>query len=86
MSLIGSSQIKTSAGFPVVALLGCCHQDRRKLASGGESFARFYAATPFLPFSGPGRWRALAEMPLAIALGIAAALLVRLYAHPRWLG
>jgi uncharacterized membrane protein len=85
---INAAELAFFAGFPVFALLGCRHQDRRKLAAAGEgeSFARFCAATPFLPFAGPGRWRALREMPLAIALGIAAALLVRLYVHPRWLG
>jgi uncharacterized membrane protein len=83
---VNAAELAFFAGFPIFALLGCRHQDRRKLASGGEAFARFCAATPFLPFCGPGRWRALAEMPLAIALGIAAALLVRLWVHPRWLG
>jgi uncharacterized membrane protein len=83
---VNAAELVFFAGFPAFALLGCHHQDRRKLASGGEAFASFWAATPFLPFSGPGRWRALAEMPLAIALGIAAALLVRLTVHPRWLG
>ena len=83
---VNAAELAFFAGFPVFALLGSHHQDRRKLASGGEAFARFCAATPFLPFAGPGRWRALAEMPLGIALGIAAALLVRLTVHPRWLG
>ncbi len=83
---VNAAELAFFAGFPLFAWLGCRHQDRRKLAGGGEEFARFCAATPFLPFSGPGRWRGLAEMPFAIALGIAAALLVRLYVHPRWLG
>lgn len=83
---VNAAELAFFGSFPLFALLGCRHQDRRKLASAGPAFARFHAATSFLPFAGPGRWLGLSEMPLAIALGVAAALLVRLYVHPRWLG
>jgi uncharacterized membrane protein len=83
---VNAAELAFFAGFPAFAWLGCRHQDRRKLATGDAEFARFCAATPFLPFGGPGRRRALAEMPFAIALGVAAAALVRLWVHPRWLG
>lgn len=71
-------------GLPIVALIGCAHQDRRKLATGGESFRRFYEETSFLPF-GRGDFRALFEPPLALGIGVVATLLLR-YFHPTLFG
>lgn len=69
-------------GLPLFACIGCAHQDRRKLAEGGETFRRFYDATVFLPFSRPAALpAALREDALVIALGIGATVLVR-YFHP----
>lgn len=59
-------------GFPLFSLLGCWHQDRRKLATAGEDFRAWHAATPFLPFTGRETLRGLRELPpLVVALGIA---------------
>ncbi len=51
-------------GFVVFALLGCRHQDQRKLATAGEELRRFHEQTPFLPFTGPGSLQGLKQMPL----------------------
>lgn len=64
-------------GFPVFALLGCWHQDVRKLADGKEEFQQFHAATPFVPFSGGAALQGLREMPLPIALGVGVTLAIR---------
>ncbi len=59
------------SGFPVFALIGCWHQDRRKLATEGPGYRAWHEATPFLPFAGGQVGRALRELPpLAVALGI----------------
>lgn len=71
------------AGFLIFALIGCRHQDVRKLASGDEKFRRFHASTVFLPFSAPGALpAALREDAIPIAIGIGAAFVVR-YFHPQ---
>lgn len=71
------------AGFPIFAVVGSRHQDVRKLASGDEGFRRFHQATVFLPFSAPGSLpSALREDAIPIAIGIAAAFVVR-YFHPQ---
>ena len=57
-------------GFVLLALAGCWHQDRRKLASGDARFREFYEQTPFIPFSGPRTLQGLKEFsPLAAGLG-----------------
>jgi uncharacterized membrane protein len=38
------------AGFPLFAVVGSVHQDRRMLASGSPEFRSFYEKTSFLPF------------------------------------
>jgi len=72
-------------GFAIFAIVGCDHQDRRKLAA-SESYRAFHAATPFLPFSSLGFFRGLVELPvpIAVAAGIALAWATRTHAH-RWL-
>ena len=73
-------------GFPLFALVGCFHQDRRKLATGAAGFRAFYDATPFLPFTGHDTLRGLRELsPLVVALGTFATLLIRHF-HSRWFG
>jgi uncharacterized membrane protein len=60
-------------GFPLFAVVGCAHQDRRKRATqpGYDAWCR---ATPFLPFAKAGALRGLAELPpLAVVLGVALA-------------
>jgi uncharacterized membrane protein len=76
---VNATELAFFAGFPLFACLGCWHQDRRKLASGGEAFARFHAQTAFLPFTGPGALQGLREMRLPLALGIGLATLLRVY-------
>ena len=81
---VHASELVFFAGFPIFVLIGCRHQDQRKLASGDDAFRRFHAATPFLPFSRPaGVVRALREQPLPIALGIASAVALR-WLHGVW--
>lgn len=67
-----ASDLAFFAGFPLFAIVGCWHQDRRKLKSEGEAFRNFVAHTPFLPFTGRETARGVRELPLWIlALGIA---------------
>jgi uncharacterized membrane protein len=82
---VNATELAFFAGFPLFTIAGCLHQDQRKLASAGEPFARFHAATPFLPFSRGGWLRGLAEMPLALAIGVALAVLLRSF-HGRLFG
>jgi uncharacterized membrane protein len=80
---VNAAELAFFGGFPLFAWAGCRHQDRRKLAEGGEAFRRFHAETGFLPFTAPGALRGLREQPLAVVLGIAAAVLLRTY-HSAW--
>lgn len=83
---VHASELAFFAGFPLFVVVGCQHQDRRKLASGDEAFRRFHAATPFLPFSRPaGVIEALRSQPLAIAAGVALAVALR-WLHPAMFG
>lgn len=73
-------------GFPLFALLGCWHQDRRKLATGGEAFRGFYQQTPFLPFTGQASARGIRELgPIVIGGGLVLTGVLR-YFHPAWFG
>ena len=89
MHLLGAEthagELAFFGGFVVFAPLGCRHQDHRKLAALGEEFRRFHEQTPFLPFTRPGALQGLKEMPLAIALGIVVAAVLR-YLHPPLFG
>lgn len=81
-----ASDLAFFAGFPLFAVIGCAHQDRRKLADGGPDFQRFHAATAFLPFSRPaGLPAALREDAVPMALGLGAAVAVRWF-HPLLFG
>ena len=83
---VHASELAFFAGFPLFVAVGCLHQDRRKLASGDEAFRRFHAATPFLPFTRPaGVIEALRSQPLAIAVGVGLAVLLR-WLHPAMFG
>lgn len=67
------------AGFPVFALIGCWHQDQRKLADAGEGLRNFYARTSLLPFTGPETLQGLREFSRpALAIGIVLAVVSRL--------
>lgn len=68
-------------GLPLVGLIGCWHQDQRKLATEGEDFRKFYEETSFLPF-GRGGLAGLIDPPLAVVVGIAATILLRFFHGP----
>ncbi|MCU0669212.1 MAG: NnrU family protein [Myxococcota bacterium] len=73
-----ASDVAFFAGFPLFAILGCAHQDRRKLATEGPAYRAWHAGTPFLPFTGRDTLRGLREIPpLAIGIGIATTVLLR---------
>ena len=77
-----ATDIAFFGGLAVFALVGCWHQDLRKLAGGDAAFRRFHAATAFLPFTRRGAMRGLRELsPLAVGLGLAVALAARCL-HP----
>jgi len=65
------------AGFPLFAIAGARHQELRMRATRGPEFAAYLDATPFLPFTGRGALRGLAELPpwvWALGIGLAAGL------------
>ena len=73
-------------GFPIFALVGCHHQDQRKLAAGAPGFYDFWRQTPFLPFTGSSTGRGIRELgPVVIVGGLAATLLLRWF-HADWFG
>ena len=81
-----ASDVAFFGGFVGFGLLGAWHQDRRKLASGGEAYRSFHAATPFLPFTGRETVRGFRELsPLITAAGVGLAVVVR-YFHAAWFG
>jgi uncharacterized membrane protein len=83
---VNAADLAFFAGFPIFALLGCWHQDVRKLASGDAAFRHFHASTPFLPLSAPGALpTAVREDALPIAIGVAATVLLRWF-HPQLFG
>ena len=75
------------AGLPIYGVIGCAHQDRRKLATMGEDYRAWHAATPFLPFTGRETLRGLRELrPLSLLLGVALAVGLRLLHGPLFWG
>jgi uncharacterized membrane protein len=81
---VNAAELAFFAGFPLFAVLGCHHQDQRKLASGDPAFREFHAATPFLP-SPAGVPAALRSDAFPIAVGVALAALLRWF-HPSLFG
>jgi uncharacterized membrane protein len=66
-----ASDVAFYAGFPLFALIGCAHQDRRKLATEGDAYRAWHEATAFLPFTGRDTARGLRELrPVALLLGV----------------
>ena len=77
-----ASDVAFFGGIGLFSLVGCWHQDRRKLAAGDRTFERFHAATAFVPFTRRGAMRGLRELPpLAVIIGIVVALVARCL-HP----
>ena len=77
-----ASDVAFFGGIGLFALVGCLHQDVRKLAAGDAMYSRLHAKTCFLPFTGRGALRGLRELPpLGVVAGIVVALVVRCL-HP----
>ena len=73
-------------GFPLFALIGCWHQDQRKLVAGPAEYPAYHAATPFLPFTGGHTLQGVRELgPVVVLGGIGITWIIR-YFHPRWFG
>jgi uncharacterized membrane protein len=73
-------------GFPLFALIGCRHQDQRKLATGPAAYDRFVADTPFVPFTGSRTGEGIRQLgPMVIAGGLGLTVLLRWF-HPAWFG
>jgi len=71
-------------GFPLFALIGAVHQDRRKLVT-EPAFRRFYDETHFFPFTGGAVLRGFRELLPAAGVGIVLTAVVR-YFHGSWFG
>jgi uncharacterized membrane protein len=82
---VNAAELVFFAGFPLFAVAGCHHQDRRKQASLGEPYQRFCAETSLLPFGRGGLAGALREAWLPAVLALAAAVGLR-WVHPAWFG
>ena len=73
-------------GFPVFTVLGCWHQDRRKLATGTAELRSFYQRTPFLPFAGSESARGIHELGRIVIVGGFVVTVVLRYFHSAWFG
>jgi uncharacterized membrane protein len=81
-----ASDVAFFGGLPVYALFGCRHQDQRKLVENAAKFRPFFAATPFLPFTGRETAQGIRELfPKVIGLGVAVTIAIR-YFHPSLFG
>ena len=60
-------------GMLVFSVVGCLHQDARKLALDDGRFRPFWEQTPFIPFTGSETARGLRELPW---YGVAGAVLL----------
>jgi uncharacterized membrane protein len=81
-----ASDVAFFGGFPIFAIAGCIHQDRRKLVTDAERYTEFHAATPLIPFTGGQTLRGLRELSfVAYAVGISLAIALR-YFHAQWFG
>lgn len=75
-----ASDVVFFAGFPIFAVVGCMHQDARKLAAPGESYRSFYDRTPLVPFTGGRTLQGLRELSrVALAVGIGLTILLRVF-------
>ena len=82
---VNAAELAFFGGFPIFAAIGCWHQDQRKLAENAAGFGPFYASTCLFPLTGGGVFKGLAEMPVAVVVGIALTVVIRIF-HPGWFG
>jgi uncharacterized membrane protein len=81
-----ASDVAFFAGFPIFAIAGCIHQDRRKLVTDAARYTEFHAATPLIPFTGGQTLRGLRELSfIAYAVGISLVIALRFF-HAQWFG
>jgi uncharacterized membrane protein len=78
VAVVNATELVFFAGLIVFSLIGCYHQDRRKLLT-DDAFRQFHDATPFLPGGGRGALRGVAEQPIPLMIGVALAALVRYF-------
>ena len=77
---IHATELAFFAGFPLFAVVGCWHQDQRKLATAGPEFAAFHAGTRFLPVPLPAALApALREDLVPLLGGVAVAIGLRTF-------
>ncbi len=77
---IHMTELAFFAGFPLFAIVGCWHQDQRKLTTEGDDFAAFHAGTSFLPLPRPAALlAAIREDGLALLAGVGVAVVLRVY-------
>jgi len=79
VAAVNTAELAFFGGFLAFTLVGCRHQDRRKLATLGDSFRRFHDETPFLPGSRRGALRGVAEQPIPMLVGAGVATLLRVF-------
>jgi uncharacterized membrane protein len=80
-----ASDVAFFAGFPLFALVGCWHQDVRKLATRTPGYERFHRETPFLPFTG-ATLRGIRELSPVVVLGAIGVTWLLRYFHPTLFG
>ena len=74
MAPINATELAFFGGFPIFALLGCAHQDQRRLAVEGSAYREFHDTTAFLPFARIGEvLTGIREDAIRITVGVAAA-------------
>jgi uncharacterized membrane protein len=78
-----ASDVAFFGGLPVFAIIGCLHQDQRKLETEGEEFRLWYEQTPFLPFTGRESVRGIRDLgAVTLAVGIGLTVVLRLLHGP----
>lgn len=79
---VNVAELAFFAGFPLFAVIGCHHQDRRKLAAGDDAYRAFCTDTTLLPFARPARVpQAISEDPLPLLAGVGVTVVLRWF-HP----
>jgi uncharacterized membrane protein len=78
------SDLAFFGALPIVSLIGCWHQDLRKLSTATDELRSFYSETSFLPFT-KGGIREVVTSPLPLILGVGSTILLRAF-HPALFG